>query len=106
MGRVVRNIGRKAIGIDSQLKEYLSRAEKLLDQTGKRKNKLYRIDVPEVKCTSKGKAHKRYEFGCKVNLAVTNKSNWIIGTEALDGNLHDGHTLSKAIEQIERVAGK
>jgi len=106
LGRVVRDIGRKAIEIDYQLKEYLERAEKLLNQTQKSKNKLYSIDAPEVECISKGKAHKRYEFGCKVSVAATNESNWIVGTQALHGNPYDGHTLAKAIEQIERITGR
>jgi len=106
LGRVVRDIGRKSIEIDPQLQEYLDRAEKLLSQTQKSKNKLYSIDAPEVECISKGKAHKRYEFGCKVSVAATNESNWVVGTQALHGNPYDGHTLAKAIEQIERITGK
>jgi IS5 family transposase len=106
LGRVVRDIGRKAVEIDPRLQEYLERAEKLLNQRQKSKNKLYGIDAPEVECISKGKAHKRYEFGCKVSVAATNESNWIVGTQALHGNPYDGHTLAKAIEQIERITGK
>jgi IS5 family transposase len=106
LGRVIRDIGRKAIEVDPQLQEYLERAGKLLDQTRKSKNKLYSIDAPEVECISKGKAHKRYEFGCKVNVAVTNESNWIVGIEALHGNPYDGHTLANAIEQIERITDR
>lgn len=34
-------------------------------------NKLYRLHAPEVVCISKGIAHKRYEFGCKVEIAAT-----------------------------------
>ena len=78
LGRVVRDIGRKAVEIDSQLQEYLERAQKLLEQTQKSKNKLYSIDAPEVECISKGKAHKRYEFGCKVSVATTN-DQWVVG---------------------------
>lgn len=106
LGRVVRDIGRKAVEIDPPLQTYLNRAEKLLAQTQKSKNKLYSIDAPEVECISKGKAHKRYEFGCKVSVATTNQSNWIVGVKALHGNPFDGHTLSGAVEQIERVTGK
>lgn len=106
LGRIVRDIQRKAVSIDPQLQTYLDRAEKLLAQTQKSKNKLYSIDAPEVECISKGKAHKRYEFGCKVSVASTNQSNWIVGVQALHGNPFDGHTLSEAIEQIERVTDK
>jgi len=106
LGRVVRDIGRKAIQIDPQLQEYLQRAEKLLSQIQKSKNKLYSIDAPEVECISKGKAHKRYEFGCKVSVATTNQSNWVVGVQALHSNPYDGHTLANAIEQIERITGR
>jgi len=106
LGRVVRDIGRKATEIDPQLQEFLQRAEKLLSQTKKSKHKLYSIDAPEVECISKGKAHKRYEFGCKVSVATTNESNWVVGVQALHGNPYDGHTLAGAIEQAERVTGK
>lgn len=103
LGRVVRDIERKAIEIDPKLQLYLQRAEKLLNQTQKSKDKLYSIDAPEVECISKGKAHKRYEFGCKVSVAVTNENSWVVGTEALHGNPYDGHTLAGAIEQVERI---
>ena len=106
LGRVVRDIGRKAVEVDPQLHEYLERAEKLLSQTQKSKNKLYSIDAPEVECISKGKAHKRYEFGCKVSVAVTNESNWVVGVQALHGNPYDGHTLADAIEQVQRITGR
>jgi IS5 family transposase len=106
LGRVVRDIGRKAIEIDPQLQEFLQRAEKLLSQTKKSKNKLYSIDAPEVECISKGKAHKRYEFGCKVSVTTTNESNWVVGVQALHGNPYDGHTLAGAIEQVERITGR
>ena len=106
LGRVVRDIQRKAVDIDPQLQTYLDRAEKLLSQAQKSKNKLYSIDAPEVECISKGKAHKRYEFGCKVSVATTNQSNWVVGVQALHGNPFDGHTLGGAVEQVERITGK
>jgi IS5 family transposase len=106
LGRVVRDIERKAHIVDDELATYLGRASKLLSQQTKSKNKLYSIDAPEVECISKGKAHKRYEFGCKVSVATTNESNWIVGVKALHGNPYDGHTLDQAIEQVERVTGR
>jgi transposase, IS5 family len=103
LGRVVRDIRRKGQPFDDVLETFLQRAEKLLAQTQKSKDKLYSIDAPEVECISKGKAHKRYEFGCKVSVALTNQSNWIVGVQALHGNPYDGHTLAGAIEQVERI---
>ena len=70
------------------------------------KNKIYSIHEPEVKCISKGKAHKRYEFGCKVSVVTTNKSNWVVGIQALDGNPFDGHTLQTSVTQMERITGQ
>ena len=111
LGRVVRDITRKAGKIQGQiadepLRELLAMAERLLAQTRTSKNKLYSVHAPEVECLSKGKAHKRYEFGCKVSVATTSKSNWIVGTHALHGNPYDGHTLGGAIGQVERLTGQ
>jgi IS5 family transposase len=110
LGRVVRDIERKAAKLQSQiadepLRELLAMAERLLAQTRTSKNKLYSVHAPEVECISKGKAHKRYEFGCKTSVATTSKNNWIVGTLALHGNPYDGHTLSGAIQQVERITG-
>jgi len=59
-----------------------------------------------VECISKGKAHKRHEFGCKVAVAATSKGGRIVGCRALHGNPYDGHTLDETLKQVERVAGK
>lgn len=111
LGRVVRDIQRKAHQLQGQiadepLRELVAMAERLLAQTRTSKNKLYSVHAPEVECISKGKAHKRYEFGCKTSVATTSKSNWIVGAQALHGNPYDGHTLSGAIAQVERLTGR
>jgi IS5 family transposase len=110
LGRVVRDIERKARKIkgqirDEPLRELLALAHRLLLQKRDTKNKIYSVHAPEVECIAKGKAHKRYEFGCKASVATTSKSNWIVGAQALHGNPYDGHTLEGAIAQIERLAG-
>lgn len=111
LGRVVRDIGRKARKIkgqiaDGPLGELLALAHRLLAQTRTSKNKIYSIHAPEVECIAKGKAHKRYEFGCKSSVATTSKNNWIVGAHALHGNPYDGHTLEGAIAQVERLTKK
>ncbi len=58
----------------------------------------------QVECISKGKAHKRYEFGCKVSVAATGKGGWFDGAKAVHGNPCDGHTLKEALGQVERIA--
>jgi len=111
LGRVVRDIERKARKIrgqiaDASLRELLALAHRLLTQERNSKNKLYSVHAPEVECIAKGKAHRRYEFGCKASVATTSKGNWIVGAHALDGNPYDGHTLAGAIEQIERLTNQ
>jgi IS5 family transposase len=110
LGRVLRDIERKAGKIQGQiadvpLRELVAMAERLLQQTRTSKNKIYSVHAPEVECLAKGKAHKRYEFGCKASVATTSKSNWVVGTHALHGNPYDGHTLRGAIAQVERLTG-
>ena len=70
------------------------------------KNKLYSLHAPEVECISKGKAHKKYEFSVKVSVATTNRDNFVVGMFAEHGNPYDGHTLAKAIEQVQRITGR
>ena len=105
LGCVYRDIERKAPDPDDELKALLLLAHRLLLQKQKDKNKLYSVHAPEVECISKGKAHKRYEFGCKVSMVTSAKSNWILGIDAVHGNPYDGHTLSDALAQTERLVG-
>ncbi len=105
LGRVYRDIKRKAVGADEGLYYLLDLAERLPVQQKDSKNKLYSIHEPDVECISKGKAHKRYEFGCKVGMVTTSKSNWIIGIKAFDGNPYDGHTLEASLTQAEQLTG-
>ena len=111
LGRVTRDIERKAAKYGDPLSQQflnqqLQLAHRLLAQTRKSKNKLYSIHAPEVECIAKGKAHKRYEFGCKASFVTTSKNNWIVGAQALHGNPYDGHTLSDALSQTERITGR
>lgn len=105
LGRVVRDIRRKKENPDTELELLLQRAEKLLQQKRHDKNKLYSFHAPEVECIAKGKAHKKYEFGCKVSIVSTNKNNWVIGIDALHGNPYDAHTLKESINQAEKLSG-
>jgi IS5 family transposase len=99
LGRVYRDIQKKAETKDSELIEKLSIAERLLSKSKESKNKLYSIHAPEVECISKGKAHKRYEFGNKVSMVTTSKSSWIVAISSHHGNPYNGHTLKAAITE-------
>ncbi|TYO98406.1 hypothetical protein EDC39_1065 [Geothermobacter ehrlichii] len=63
------------------------------------------MQTPAVECIAKGKAHKKYEFGCKVSVVTTCKDNWIVGVEALHNSPFDGHTLKGALQQAARLVG-
>lgn len=103
MGRIIRDIERKELTPDENLKDLLEKANILFNQKKNDTNKLYSIHAPEVECISKGKAHKKYEFGCKVSLVTSSKNNWILGIQALAGNPYDGHTLASSIEQMKKI---
>jgi transposase, IS5 family len=109
LGRVKRDVERKIMGnayLERVFAEALAMAQRLLDQKRDGKNKLYSIHAPEVECISKGKAHKKYEFGVKVGVVTTSRDNFVIGMKALAGNPYDGHTLSACVAQAERMTGK
>jgi transposase, IS5 family len=111
LGCVVRDIERKARKTrgqirDEPLRELLELAHRLLAQQRDSKHKIYSVHAPEVECIAKGKAHKRYEFGCKASVATTSNSNWIVGVHALHGNPYDGHTLDGALQQIARLTNR
>ena len=103
LGRVVRDIERKTSTPSNILKEQLTLAKQLLQQRRDSKNKIYSIHEPQVECIAKGKAHQRYEFGCKVAFSVTARGNWIVGAQAFTGNPYDGHTLKQSLEQTQRL---
>ena len=105
VGRMIRDIKRKAATMDVELATLLERAERICSQQPKDKNKLYSLHEPEVRCISKGKAHKRYEFGQKVSVATTNRSNWFVASELVAGNPYDGHTLAATMEAVEANTG-
>lgn len=106
LGRVVRDIERKAGNqMDERLQTLLARGHRLLEQERKSKHKLYSFHAPEVVCISKGKAHKRYEFGCKVGIATSSRGNWALSALVLEGNPYDGHTLQATVGQVRRVTG-
>ena len=105
LGCVYRDILRKVEDPDSELRDLLTLADRLLKQQRHDKNKLYSVHEPEVECISKGKVHKRYEFGNKVGFVTTSFGNWIVGVKSFHGNPYDGHTLSDCLDQVNDLTG-
>lgn len=104
LGRVIRDIQRKCSCPDESLASMLEVAQRIFTQKRSDKNKVYSVHEPGVECISKGKAHKRYEFGCKVSVASTSRGGWFVGALAFHGNPYDGHTLSDTLEQVARLS--
>ncbi len=71
--------------------------------------KLYSLHAPEVECIAKGKAHKPYEFGCKVSITTTNARSpggqFVLHAKAFHGRPYDGHTLDTVITETQALTG-
>jgi len=109
VGRVYRDIERQLpkqpLVVRAAFQNTLETTQRILAQQKNDKNKLYSFHAPEVECIAKGKAHKKYEFGVKVGITVTNKSNFVLGARSFPGNPYDGHTLYSCLEQAEILSG-
>ena len=105
LGRVIRDIGRKIQddpALEAAMAEPLSLAVRVrFQKPGQKGHKIYALHAPEVECIGKGKAHKPYEFGCKVSVATTNQRSsggqFVTHIKALHGRPYDGHTLAGVI---------
>ena len=106
-GRVMRDVERKLSddGYEAH-KGTMILSELILEQRRKTKNKVYSLHASEVECIGKGKAHRPYEFGVKVSLAVTHKEGFCVGIQTCPGNPFDGHTLDGQLDQVERLIGR
>jgi len=88
---------------------------RVLAQRRQDSDKVYSLQEPDVKCVSKGKDHKKYEFGRggepQQGLADRDREagcvpcRGIVGALSL-GNPCDGYTLPAVIEQYESIFGR
>jgi IS5 family transposase len=100
LGRVMRDIQRKTdFSNDPELGALLSQAKRLLKQEKHTPKKLYSLHAPETECIAKGKAHKHYEFGCKVSVVTTCKTPWVLSILAHHDNPYDGATLKECLHK-------
>lgn len=102
-GRLVRELERKLPPCLHQIS--LTLFKKVLAQKKTGTNKIYSLHEPHVECMSKGKEHKKYEFGSKVSIIITKNTGVIIGAINIEKNVHDSKTLQPAIEQQQRLTG-
>ena len=106
-GRLVRELERKIPA--ASLLTYAQDIEiyqRILGQEKNSKNKIYSIHEPQVYCMSKGKDHKKYEFGSKASIVMTKNSGIIVGAVSFPKNIYDGHTLPEALKQNEELVGR
>lgn len=102
-GRLVRELERN-LPPNSKYQSDLDLFKQVLAQKRNTKHKIYSLHEPETCCISKGKEHKKYEFGNKASFVKTD-SGVIVGALGFR-NEYDGHTLVPVLEQVERLVGK
>ncbi|MBA3706867.1 MAG: IS5 family transposase [Bacteroidetes bacterium] len=106
-GVLVRELNRKLpADILNKYSADLNLYEKVLAQKRGDSNKIYSLHEPDVKCYSKGKEHKRFEFGSKVSILITQKTGVIVGALNFNSTAHDSKTLAHALEQYNRLTNK
>ena len=103
-GRLVRELERNLL--PGLYEEQISIFKKVLLQTKDSKNKIYSLHEPEVYCMNKGKAHKKYEYGCKASIVLTQNTGIIVGAMTFKTNVYDGHTLQAVLKQTSELTGR
>jgi IS5 family transposase len=98
VGILMRDIKRKLN--EQQLEMYQERFD-LFDQVRnqqiKDKNKILSLHETHVYAITKGKDHKKYEYGTKASIVITKESGVIVGVSAHKNNTHDSKTLEAAL---------
>ena len=111
VGRIKRELERQLGELEEQAKDIamqlIAQAGQLRKQAAdpKTKDKLYSLHEADVDCISKGKAHRRYEFGTKVGIVCTQKEGFVVGMRSYPGNPYDGHTLDDMLQQAQTITG-
>ena len=106
-GRLVREIARK-LPLE-KLGAYLPSLklyQRVLSQKCGDSHKIYSLHEPDVKCYSKGKEHKKYEFGSKASIIVDQCTGIIMGAYNFTQTLHDSKTIPDVLEQFEGLNDK
>ena len=102
-GALVRELQRE-LPAESEYRPHLELCMKFIKGKLIDGHKIYSLHEPDVLCISKGKEHKKYEFGNKVSI-VRLWNGIIIGALSFR-NEYDWHTIDKAKEQVDRIYGR
>lgn len=102
-GRLVRELKRN-LGSNREYDKLISLFERILLQRRNSTQKIYSLHEPDVQCISKGKEHKKYEFGNKVSI-IRSMTGVILGASSFR-NEYDGHTIEQSLDQVKRLTGE
>jgi len=106
-GRLIRELERK---LPAEVREgpraNFALYRRVLCQQLSDRNKIYSLHEPQVYCLSKGKEHKKYEFGSKASVVMTKTTGVIVGAVAHAENLYDGDALRPALQQTRTITGQ
>jgi IS5 family transposase len=106
-GRLVRELMRKLEpSILNGYKNKLELFQKVLNQNQNDKNKIYSLHEEGVICISKGKTHKKFEFGSKVSIGILPGSNIIVSVKNFSENIHDSKTIESCLEMSNKILNK
>ena len=106
-GRLLRELYRKLT--PEQLSIHLASLQlyqRALEQQRSDSNKIYSLHEPDVKCYSKGKEHKKFEFGSKASIVIDQSTGIIMGAMNFTETIHDSKTLPQVLDQYERINEK
>ena len=95
---------KRNLAVNHDYDSLLNLFEWVLSQKRCSRRKINPLHEPEVQCISKGKEHKKYEFGNKVPI-IRSITRIILGTRSFR-NEYDGHTIEESLLQVERITGK
>jgi IS5 family transposase len=106
--RLLREIQRKmTFAAWTDYAEILRRMAIIVRQTAEPGcERIHSLHEPGVLCLAKGKAHKPYEFGDKVSIAVDPKSGLIVAAQHLEGRMGDRASVAPTLDQVARLTGQ
>jgi len=106
-GRLIRELERKLPeAARAEQRENFALYRRVLRQQPSDRDKIYSLHEPQVYCLSKGKEHKKYEFGSKASVVMTKTAGVIVGAVAHEENLYDGDALGPALQQTKIITGQ
>lgn len=106
-GRLIRELERKLpVVVCAEQGGNFALYRRVLKQQPADRDKIYSLHEPQVYCLSKGKEHKKYEFGSKASVVMTKTAGVIVGAVAHAENLYDGDALRPALQQTKALTGR